>query len=127
MGRTRRDRSRPPVVLESQVPPAPPQRTVEIRLNQPVAIVFYPESAGLTPAIRDWQARNPDWRRPLEDIIICPVCGIPVRAIADFALLDWDSVRQEIRRYREEYLRVACSEHYWPTEAYWAVQASRIR
>ena len=96
-------------------------------MNEPVAIVYYPESPGITPAIQDWQARNPDWRRPLDAVIICPVCGIAVRAIADFALLDHVGVQAEIRHYREEYLRAACSEHFWPTEEYWAVLASRTR
>jgi hypothetical protein len=95
--------------------------------EEPVGIVFYPENVALPAAIRDWQARNPDWRRPLDDAIMCPVCGIPIRAIADFALLDWDRVREEIRRYRDDYLRAACSDHFWPTEAYWAIVSSRAR
>jgi len=99
----------------------------ETSLNEPVAIVFFPESAVLMPAIREWQGRNPDWRRPLEDAITCPVCGITVRAIADFALLDWDSVREEVRHFRDEYLRSACSDHFWPTEEYWAMVTSRAR
>lgn len=96
-------------------------------MNEPVAIVYYPESPGITAAIQEWQARNPDWRRSLDAVIICPVCGIAVRAIADFALLDHSSLQAEIRRYREEYLRAACSDHFWPTEEYWAVLASRTR
>ncbi len=94
---------------------------------EPVAIVFYPDNVAMIPAIRDWQARNPDWRRQLDDPITCPVCGITCRAVADFALLDWDTVRAEIRRYRDEYLRAACSDHYLPDEAYWAVVESRAR
>ena len=47
-------------------------------------------------------------------MITCPVCGIPVRAIADLALLDEEGVRVEIERYRNEYLRAACSDHAWP-------------
>jgi hypothetical protein len=96
-------------------------------LKEPVAIVFYPESPGMTSAIREWQARNADWRRPLETVIICPVCGIPIRAVADYALLDHTGVQAEIRRYRDEYLRAACSDHYWPTEEYWAMVTSRTR
>jgi hypothetical protein len=96
-------------------------------LHEPVAIVFFPEGPGLLPAIRDWQARNPDWRLPLEDVIVCPVCGIPIRAIADFALLDRAGVQSEIRRYRDHYLRAACSNHFYPTEEYWAMVESRLR
>jgi hypothetical protein len=96
-------------------------------VNEPVAIVFYPESPGITPAIQEWQARNPDWRRSLDAVIICPVCGIAVRAIADFALLDHADVQEEIRRYRDEYLRAACSDHHLPTEEYWAMETSRTR
>ena len=79
-------------------------------MKSPVAIVFYPESPGIIPAISEWQARNPEWRRPLEAVIICPVCGIPVRAVADFALLDHDGIQEEIRRYRDDPLRTACPE-----------------
>jgi len=96
-------------------------------VHEPVAIVFFPESPGITPAIQDWQARNPDWRRLLDEVIICPVCGIAVRAIADYALLDQAGVRTEVRRFKEEHLRAACSDHFWPTEEYWAVMASRTR
>lgn len=95
--------------------------------DAPVAIVFYPLNVGLTPAIVDWQARNPDWRRALDETITCPVCGIAINAIADFALLDWDAVRQEVRWYRDQHLRSACSDHFWPTDAYWAVVTSRAR
>lgn len=95
--------------------------------EEPVAIVFYPENVALPAAIREWQSRNPDWRRPLDDPITCPVCGISIRAIVDFALLDWDRVRAEVGRYRDQYLRAACSDHFWPTEAYWAIVASRSR
>jgi hypothetical protein len=101
---------------------------VEARVTrEPVAIVFYPESEGLIPAIREWQARNPEWRRPLEEVIICPVCGLAARAIADFALLDGQELRAEITRYRDVYLRAACSDHFWPTEEYWALIESRTR
>ena len=96
-------------------------------MNDPVAIVFFPETPGMTPAIREWQARNPDWRVVLDEVIVCPVCGLPARAIVDTALLDRDEVREAIRRYREDYLRAACSDHYLPTEAYWAVVESRNR
>jgi hypothetical protein len=96
-------------------------------LSEPVAIVFYPESPGVTPAIEEWQARNTDWRRPLGAVIICPVCGIPIRAIADYALLDEDGVQEAIRHYRDEHLRAACSDHFWPSEEYWAVVSSRTR
>ena len=48
-----------------------------------VAIVFYQESTGVPPAVRAWQERNPAWRRSLDEVIICPVCGLPIRAIAD--------------------------------------------
>lgn len=96
-------------------------------MNEPVAIVFFPESPGLIPAIEEWQERNPDWRRLLETVIICPVCGIPIRAIADFALLDHEGVQEAIRLYRDEHLRAACSDHYWPPEEYWAVVSSRTR
>lgn len=89
-----------------------------------VAIVFYQESTGATPAMRAWQERNSAWRRPLDEVIICPVCGLPIRAIADMALLDGASVQDEIRRYRLEYLRAACSDHAWPPEEYWAVRGT---
>ena len=95
--------------------------------NEPVAIVFYPENAGTLPAIREWQRRNPDWRLPLEAPIVCPVCGIAVRAIADMALLDGDAVRIAIVHYRDVHLRAACSDHFWPTEEYWALVESRAR
>ena len=96
-------------------------------INDAVAIVFFPESAGVRPAIREWQNRNPDWRQPLNDVIVCPVCGIAVRAIADLALLDPAAVRGEVARYRDVHLRTACSDHFWPTEEYWAVVESRTR
>jgi hypothetical protein len=96
-------------------------------VNEPVAIVFFPESPGIPPAIREWQARNPDWRVPFDEIIVCPVCGIPVRAIVDTALLDRDEVRHAVRRYREEYLRAACSDHLWPPEEYWVLPTTRSR
>jgi hypothetical protein len=100
---------------------------VESRLREPVAIAFYPENAAVPAAIQHWQQRNPDWRQALDDVIVCPVCGITVRAIADFALLDADGVRREIVRFRDEYLRAACSDHFWPTEEYWAVRESQVR
>jgi hypothetical protein len=96
-------------------------------VSETVAIVFYPESPGITPAIEEWQARNPDWRRPLDTVIICPVCGIPIRAIVDYALLDHEGVQEEIARYRDEHLRAACSDHWLPREEYWAMVSSRSR
>lgn len=94
-------------------------------MDRPVAIVFFPESPGITPAIRDWQSRNPEWRQLLDDVIYCPVCGIPVRAIADLALLDDAEIRVEIEHYRDRHLRAACSDHAWPTREHWAVLQSR--
>lgn len=96
-------------------------------MNEPVDIVFFPESPGMTPPIRDWQGRNPAWRVVMDDVIICPVCGIAVRAVVDTALLDREGVNDAVRHYREVHLRAACSDHYWPTEEYWAVVASRTR
>jgi hypothetical protein len=96
-------------------------------VNDTVAIVFFPESPGMTPAIRDWLARNPDWRVVLDEVIVCPVCGIEVRAVVDTALLDREGMREAVRHYREVHLRAACSDHYWPTEEHWAVAASRTR
>jgi hypothetical protein len=81
----------------------------------------------MTPAIRDWRDRNPDWRVVLDDVIVCPVCGITVRAIADTALLDAEGIRTAVQRYREVHLRAACSDHFWPTEEYWAMVDSRDR
>jgi hypothetical protein len=95
--------------------------------TETVAMVFYPESAGLLPAVLEWQARNPDWRLPLDTEIICPVCGIAVRAIADCALLDPAAIEAEIAQYRDVHLRSACSDHFRPTEEEWAVMASRAR
>lgn len=94
---------------------------------EPVAIVFFPESPGATPAIRNWQARNPGWRVLLDQVIECPVCGIHALAIADTALLDPEGIRAAVRDYREEHLRSACSDHYLPTVEYWAVVESRQR
>ena len=96
-------------------------------MGEPVAIVFFPESPGSTPAIEAWQARNRAWRHLLDQVIVCPVCGITIRAIADFALLDQEGIQAEIRRYQQEYLRAACSEHSLPTEQYWAVSGGRTR
>jgi hypothetical protein len=96
-------------------------------LKDPVAIVFFPESPGPIPAILDWQARNPDWRLSLDEVIVCPVCGLRVLAIADTALLSPVGVRDAVRDYREEHLRSACSDHYWPTVEQWAVLMSRSR
>ncbi len=96
-------------------------------LSETVAIVFFPESPGTIPAIEEWQARNPDWRRLLDTVIVCPVCGIQIRAIADFALLDQEGIQEAIRRYRDEHLRAACSDHYLPREEYWAMVSSRSR
>lgn len=96
-------------------------------MNHPVAIVFFPESPGMTPAIRDWQARNPEWRVLLDELIVCPVCGLSARAVVDTALLDRDGTREAVRHYREVHLRSACSDHYFPAEEYWAVVASRSR
>ncbi len=96
-------------------------------MREPVAIVFFPEGSGVPEPVLDWQARNPTWRVVLDDVITCPVCGIPVRAIADVALLDEAGVRREIQRYRDDYLRAACSDHAWPAQEYWAVLESRIR
>lgn len=90
-------------------------------MKDPVAIVFYPENAGPLPAMTAWQRHNPDWRTPLAEAIVCPVCGIAVRAIADLALLDPAQVRAEISRYRDIHLRTTCSEHFCPTEEEWAV------
>jgi hypothetical protein len=94
-------------------------------VTEPVAIVFFPESAGLPTAVSHWQSRNPDWRRMVDGVIVCPVCGLPVRAMADYALLDAEEVAREIERYRDEHLRSACSDHWLPKEEYWAVLASR--
>ena len=96
-------------------------------MNDPVAIVFFPETPGMTPAIREWQARNPDWRVLLAEVIVCPVGGLPGRALADTALLDPAAIREAIRAYREEHLRAACSDHYWPREEHWAVIESQGR
>lgn len=96
-------------------------------MSEPVSIVFFPESPGITPAIRRWRERNPEWRRPLDEVIVCPVCGISVRAIADYALLDERGVRAQIAWYRDVHLRASCSAHSWPTEEHWAVQESRSR
>jgi hypothetical protein len=94
--------------------------------TEPVAVVFFPESAGMPPFISEWQARNPDWRRLVPGVIVCPVCGLTVRAMADYALLEADEVNAEIERYRDQHLRGACSDHWLPKEEYWAVVASRI-
>jgi hypothetical protein len=94
-------------------------------VKEPIAIVFFPENVPTPPAIQQWQARNPDWRRPVDDVIICPVCGIAVRAIADYALLDADDVRRDVTRFRDEHLRAACSDHYFPRQEDWAVLESR--
>ncbi len=94
---------------------------------EPVAIVFFPENPGATPEIEAWRERNADWRRLLDQVIICPVCGVTIRAIADYALLDAESIREEIRRYQEQYLRAACSDHYYPSEQYWAYAGRRNR
>jgi hypothetical protein len=96
-------------------------------LNDLVAIVFFPEGAPIKPAIREWQSRNPFWRVMLDEAIVCPVCGLRVRAIADTALLDQLAIREAVRQYREEHLRAACSDHYWPTEEHWAVVESQSR
>jgi len=95
--------------------------------NETVAIVFYPENAGNPPAIREWRGRNPDWRVPLGEAIVCPVCGITVRAVADLALLDTAAIQAAIAHYRDVHLRSACSDHFWPTEEHWALVASRAR
>jgi hypothetical protein len=100
---------------------------VESRPHEPVAIVFFPENAGVPGAVVGWQRRNPDWRRPLDEVVVCPVCGINVRAIADFALLDAEGIRREVLRFRDEVLRAACSDHYWPTEEYWTRVESQAR
>ena len=94
-------------------------------MRQPIAIVFYPEGGGVPPPVRSWQARNPDWRRPLDQVIVCPVCGISIRAMADFALVEPGAIDEEVARFRDEYLRAACSEHHWPTEEQWAVLESQ--
>lgn len=91
----------------------------------PVAIVFYPEAEGPLPAIRAWQARNPAWRQAVPEPIVCPVCGIAARAIADLALLDATELRAALAQYRDVHLRTACSDHYWPTEEQWAVLESQ--
>jgi hypothetical protein len=90
-------------------------------LDEPIAIVFYPESPGLIPPIQRWQARNPEWRLPVEDVVTCPVCGLPVLAIADFALLGPEDVRRRLHEFRDRHLRAACSDHYLPTREEWAV------
>lgn len=95
--------------------------------KESIAIVFYPESAGILPSVRQWQSRNPDWRIPLAETIVCPVCGIVVRAIADCALLDPAAIQAAIAHYRDVHLRAACSDHFWPTEEEWAVIDSRAR
>jgi len=94
-------------------------------LNETVQIVFFPESPGAIPPILKWQARNPDWRVLLDEVIVCPVCGLRVRAIADTALLDDQQIREAVRHFRDEHLRSACSDHYLPTEEQWAVIESR--
>ena len=96
-------------------------------MREPVAIVFYPDGNGTPSAIESWRQRNPDWRKPLDEVIVCPVCGITVRAIADYALLDAEGVKAEVARYRDEYLRAACSDHFLPVEEYWAVVESRAQ
>ena len=96
-------------------------------MNEPVAIVFFPEGPQVKPAIREWQTRNAAWRVALDEVIVCPVCGLTVRAIADTALLDPGAIREAVRDYRERHLRAACSDHYLPTEEHWAVIESQGR
>lgn len=96
-------------------------------MKDPVAIVFYPENGGPLPAISAWQRHNADWRSLLPEPIVCPVCGITVRAIADLALLDPARVRSEVARFRDVHLRTSCSEHYSPTEEEWAVMGAWAR
>ena len=96
-------------------------------MNEPVAIVFFPESPGASEAILNWQARNPGWRVLLDQVVECPVCGIRILAIADTALLGPEGIRAAVRDYRDEHLRSACSDHYLPTDEYWAVVESRTR
>ena len=100
---------------------------MEAGAGEPLAIVFFPEGEPVPDAVLDWQSRNPDWRRAVDRSIICPVCGLGVRAIADFALLDDAAIREAVRDYRERHLRRACSDHYLPTEEYWAVVKSGAR
>ncbi len=81
----------------------------------------------MPPAIEAWCARNRDWRVLVDQVIVCPVCGIAVRVVADHALLSREEIMAEIARYRDEHLRTACSDHWLPTEEYWAVVESRTR
>jgi hypothetical protein len=90
-------------------------------------IVFLPEGVEVPAVIRAWQARNPDWRSALSQRIECPVCGLKVQAIADLALLGESDLAAAIRNYRDAHLRSACSDHWWPTEEYWAYIESRTR
>ena len=60
-----------------------------------MAVVFFPESAGMPHFISEWQARNPDWRRLVPGVIVCPVCGLTVRAMADYALVN---ILDELKR-----------------------------
>ena len=92
-----------------------------------LTIVFFPEGAELPAAILSWRSRNPDWRKPVEERIICPVCGLPVSAIADFALLDDAALRETLREFREAHLRTACSDHWWPSLEHWAYVESQSR
>ena len=95
--------------------------------GEPVAIVYLPEGVPVPAVIEAWRERNPDWRQLLPQGIECPVCGLGVRAIADLALLDEATIASEIRAYRETHLRSACSDHWWPTEEYWAYVESQSR
>jgi hypothetical protein len=90
-------------------------------------IVFIPDGTEVPAVIRAWQARNADWRKSVEEIVECPVCGLEVRAIADLALLGDEGIREALREYREVHLRGACSDHWWPTLEYWAYIESQSR
>lgn len=95
-------------------------------MSEPVGIVFFPTHPGPTPAIRAWQAHNPDWRAAIQAPIVCPVCGLEVSGIADLALLSPVEVEAAIVEFREHHLRAACSDHYLPTLEYWArVESSK--
>ena len=97
-------------------------------MNEPIAIAFFPEDGDHIPGpVRRWQARNPFWRELLPERIVCPVCSLPVRAVADLALLDDDALALAIRRFRDRHLRVACSDHNLPTPEDWAYEEGRRR
>lgn len=97
-------------------------------MSQPIAIAFFPEDGEQLPGpVARWQARNPLWRELLPERIVCPVCSLGVRAVADRALLDDAALAAALTQFRERHLRVACSDHYLPTLEAWAYEEGRRR